>query len=124
MSNNPVTPSPVDYFGSCTFTDQVFYLYNTNNRNKVMKVAHRLTLRKCSCDEVEEDSCIFYTVGYNIDDLCASLGLDKEKPICMTSPTNMKLEIITNHGIFGEGPLILIPVHRNSHSMRGIHNHL
>ena len=122
MSSQDVSPNPVSFYEPCTFVDKVFFLYNSNNRNKTMEVKHRLTLGKCMCDAVEEDSCVFYSVGYNLDALCGVLGLDKDKPICMTSPTNMKLLVITNHGIGGEGPLILIPVHRNSLSMRGIHN--
>ena len=105
-----------------SFVDQVFFLYNTKDRSKTMEVTHRLSLAKCICDRVEEDSCIHYSVGYNLEDLCKTLALDKDKPICMTSPTNMNLQIITAHGIDGEGALILIPVHQNSHIMRGTHN--
>jgi hypothetical protein len=119
-SNNPETNMPTDQLH--IYDDPFFVLYNSNNRTKTMKVSHRLTLSKCECDRVEEDTCIHYAVGCNLEDLCSNLALDKSKPICMTSPTNMPLEIITAHGIFDEGPLILIPVHQNSHQMRGIHN--
>ncbi len=102
--------------------DPTFVVYNSNNEAKSLLVPHRLTLTDCKCIDGEDDSCILYCVGYELEFLCEELGLDKDLPVRLTGPSNLALEIVHNHGIFDVGPMVLIPVHNTSPYYRGLHN--
>ena len=99
-----------------------FEMYNSNVEGPSLVLTHRLTLEDCACTVGEDDTCITYCVMYNLEELCLTLKLKKDLPVYLTGASNLELEVIVNHGIGNEGPMVLIPVHKTSPSRRGIHN--
>jgi hypothetical protein len=100
-----------------------FEVYNSYCQSASLTLSHPMSLSMCTCSEGEDDNCIYYTVGYNLADLCDALKLRKGFPVYLTSPSNLQLEVITDENwTNGEGPIVLIPVHKTSEARRGLHN--
>ena len=50
-------------------------LQNHQDESKTLYIEHPFSLDKCMCIDSEDDDCIFYSVGYDLKDLCKSLAL-------------------------------------------------
>ena len=99
-----------------------FQVYNTNMEERTLILTHRLSLDKCTCTAEEDDKCIFYCVGYNLNDLCEALELDNKRPLYLNGPNNLQLEVIDSDNIGAGGLMVLIPVHKTTPLRKGTHN--
>jgi hypothetical protein len=105
---------------------KTFQLRNNEDETKTLTIEHCLSLEKCDCTTEEENECIFYCVGYSLDDLCTSLGLDKTLPIYQVGQSDLRLEVINSDGPDGfpgiYESVLLVPVHKTTPSIKMLRN--
>ena len=94
--------------------------FNTNNTTKTLLIGHPMSMEKCLCVDVDDPSCIFYTVGYDLMDLCTALGLDPTRPIYVSSAPATSLTVIDDTDL--PGPCVLIPVPKTTPARMGFQN--
>jgi len=101
-------------------------LQNHQDESKTLYIEHPFSLDKCMCIDSEDDDCVFYSVGYDLKDLCTSLALDVNLPVYVAGPSCLRLEVIDENGanaIPGHpGKVVLVPVHRNTPLVKLLRN--
>ena len=101
---------------------RVFTAYNAvDESNGTVVIGHPFSLEKCTCTLEDDPTCIFYTVGYNVLDLCTALGLNPWKPVYLSSAPSVELTVIDN-GVMSFGITVLIPVHKTTPGRVGFQN--
>ena len=98
-----------------------FNAYNVADGVKdTLTIGHPFNMEKCMCTLEDDPSCLFYTVGYNVEDFCTALRLNPDLPVYLSKAPTTALTVIDDPVFFG--PVLLIPVHKTTPANVGFQN--